>query len=165
MPTVKEMMEHLFSSDEEEEGVVLEEYLPVGKKRRLIPSPTTIVSQSGANKKASPGIVGSVGSEKVSTSQSRESESAMGNAANDSSMSYDSEDSSDTSNSGQPDKIRRSPWKAPPLPIPLVQEDMDPTKGAAVAALTTGAIISNGDVGSVGSDANGPRERRSARSA
>jgi hypothetical protein len=54
MPTVKEMMENLFSSDEEEEGVVLDEYLP-DQKKFFIPSPTTFVSQNGANKKACPG--------------------------------------------------------------------------------------------------------------
>jgi hypothetical protein len=107
MPTDKEIM-HLFLSDEEEEDVRPEEYLPVQKKCRCIPSPTKLVCKSYTNQKASPGIVGSVGSDKVSTSQSRESESAMGNAADDSPMSYDSEDLGHTIKSGNPGKSSES---------------------------------------------------------
>jgi hypothetical protein len=152
MPTVKEMMEHIFSSDEEEdEGGILDKYQPLQKKCWLIPSPTTLashsalVSHTGAIQKACPGIVGSVGSDKVSTSQSFESESTMGD---ESSTSYDIEAVAKPSDTGQPGIIKHSPRKAPPPPIPLVQEDMDPTNGA-VAALTTGAISSNGDINAI----------------
>jgi hypothetical protein len=63
MATVKEMMQHIFSSDEEEEGGILDKYQPVEKKCQLIPSPTTLashsawVSHSGAIQKTCPGIV------------------------------------------------------------------------------------------------------------
>ena len=195
MPTVKEMMEHLFSSDEEEEGDIFEEHLSVRKKCRLkaanhsstshgsedlanasnllqtgiirppsprrAPSTTIPVVQKnmlhptkGAVVALTTGAissncdVSSVGSDEVSSSQSFESETAMRNAGNDSSTSYDSQGKANTSNLCQPEKRKRSPRKAPPPPIFLVQEDMDPTKGA-VAALTTGALSSNGDINAI----------------
>ena len=106
MPTVKEMMEHIFSSDEEEdEGGILDKYQPLQKKCWLIPSPTALashsalVSHTGAIQKACPGIVGSVGSDEVSTSQSFESESTMGD---ESSTSYDFEAIAKPSDTGKP---------------------------------------------------------------
>ena len=145
MLTVKEMMEHLFTSDEEEEDVQPEEYLPIKKKGRWVASARTLVNQSDATNKSNHGVVGSVGSvgsDEVSTSQSSNS-----------AVLYNSDDSSsDTSNSVQPGERSPSPWKASSAPpIPLVQEDMDPTKGA-VAALTTGANSSNGDINAIFDD-------------
>ena len=135
MPTVKEMMDHLFSSDEEEEKDQPEEYLPVKKKGSWVATTRTLVNQSGSTNKSSHGMVGSVGSDEVSTSQS--SKSAL----------YDSDHSS-SDNSVQPGRTNCSSWKTPGPPIPMVQEDMDPTNGA-VAALTTGAISSNGDINAI----------------
>ena len=159
MPTVKEMMEHCFSSDEEEEGVHLDESPPFRKKRRCVPAPTKMVCKSDATlckmgdekNKASTGIVGSVGSDEVSTSQSSKLKSTIGNVGDNSSTSYDSEDSGHTSNSSCQGNITLSGFNPPPPSIPLVQEDMDPTKGA-VAALTTGAISSNGDINAIFDD-------------
>ncbi len=74
MPTVKEMMEHLFSSDEEEEE------LPCHKKIMAIPSPTKLVHKSDKNNQTSHGTIGSVelvGSDEDSNSQSWESISAI----------------------------------------------------------------------------------------
>jgi hypothetical protein len=157
MPTVKEMMDHLFSSDEEEENDQLEEYLPVKKKGRWVACTRILVDQSCATNQSSHGMVGSVGSvgsEEVSTSQS--SKSAF----------YDSDHSSrssDTSNLVQPRKINGCPLKAsgaPAPPIPRGQDDMPvKKKGPWVASpktLVNQSIPTNksshGIVGSVGSD-------------
>jgi hypothetical protein len=90
-----------------------------------------------------------VGSDKVSTSQS--CDSAIGLSPDNSSTSCDSDYLAKTNKPGQPGKIRRSPCTVHLPPTPLVQEDMDPTTGA-VAALTTGAISSNGDINAIFDD-------------
>jgi hypothetical protein len=56
MPTVKEMMDHLFSSEAEEEDVHPQEYLPVKKKGCWVASPKTLVDQSAATNKSSHGM-------------------------------------------------------------------------------------------------------------
>ncbi len=74
MPTVKEMMEHLFSSDEEEEE------LPCHKKIMAIPSPTKLVHKSNNNNQTGHGTIGSVGllgSDEVTDSQTWDSKSAL----------------------------------------------------------------------------------------
>jgi hypothetical protein len=226
MPTVKEMMDHLFSSDEEEEKDQPEEYLPVKKKGSWVATTRTLVDQSGSTNKSSHGMVGSVGSDEVSTSQSsnsalyhsdpsssetsnsvqpgiishcplkasvptiplvkedmpvkkkarwvasprtlvaqngvthKSSHGMVGSVGSDEvstsqsskSVLYDSDhSSSDTGNSVQPGRATPSSWKTPAPPIPMVQEDMDPTQGA-VAALTTGANSSNGDINAIFDD-------------
>jgi hypothetical protein len=119
---------------------LVKEDMPVKKKARWVASPRTLVAQNGVTHKSSHGMVGSVGSDEVSTSQSSKS------------VLYDSDhSSSDTGNSVQPGRATPSSWKTPAPPIPMVQEDMDPTQGA-VAALTTGANSSNGDINAIFDD-------------
>jgi hypothetical protein len=117
--------------------------LPAHKKCRVITSPTKLVIKSDSNNKTLPGVIGYVGSggsDEVSTSQSLESRSVVADAGDDLSMSYHSESSGHTRDLGRKDKTNGSVTSGP-----IVQDDMDPTKGA-VAALITGAISSNGDL-------------------
>ena len=200
MPTVKEMMEHLFTSDEDEEDEELPSHkkimvipsptklvhksdknnetshgtigsvgsvgsdevsnsqswesksaiaLPAHKKCRVITSPTKLVIKSDSNNKTLPGVIGYVGSggsDEVSTRQSLESRSVVADAGDDLSMSYQSASFGHGRDVVHKDKIKGS------LPSgPIVQDDMDPTKGA-IAALITGAISSNGDLNALFDD-------------
>jgi hypothetical protein len=165
MTTVREMMEHIFTSDDKEEECLPR---PVQKRCR----------ESEISTKNSLGMVGSVGSDDVSTSQSSMSEIATGNASSQASLRssntkdlggrttseiatwdasqpsstfYDTEDSSHTCNAAHSGKKRGANSKPTPVAIPVVQEDMDPTHGA-VAALTTGVMNSNRDVNAVFED-------------